>query len=71
MCFQFMKFKQTNSVLERSHAEGFEKFTIFLPHETASECCTHDGNCSHLWEIKIFRKKLFDKFANNSDYFWI
>ncbi|EJD75933.1 hypothetical protein, variant [Loa loa] len=33
---------QTNSVLERSHPEGFEKFAIFFPHDTASECCTYD-----------------------------
>uniref|UniRef100_A0A7I4KA39 Anaphase-promoting complex subunit 4 n=1 Tax=Brugia malayi TaxID=6279 RepID=A0A7I4KA39_BRUMA len=33
---------QTNSILEQNHAEGFEKFAIFLPHETASECYTYD-----------------------------
>uniref|UniRef100_A0A0R3RU76 Anaphase-promoting complex subunit 4 n=1 Tax=Elaeophora elaphi TaxID=1147741 RepID=A0A0R3RU76_9BILA len=33
---------QTNLVLEQSHAEGFEKFSIFLPHENSSAICAYD-----------------------------
>lgn len=40
-----MEFQQTNLVLEQSHSEGFEKFTIFTPHETASGYCSNDGDC--------------------------
>ncbi|VDK80811.1 unnamed protein product [Litomosoides sigmodontis] len=33
---------KANLVLEQSHAEGFEKFAIFLPNENASTTCTYD-----------------------------
>uniref|UniRef100_A0A915PXP8 Anaphase-promoting complex subunit 4-like WD40 domain-containing protein n=1 Tax=Setaria digitata TaxID=48799 RepID=A0A915PXP8_9BILA len=41
---------QTNTVLEENHGEGFEKFAIFLPLETASEYCTYD---EQKWLLKI------------------
>ncbi|MCP9259118.1 putative amino acid transporter skat-1 [Dirofilaria immitis] len=41
---------QTNTVLERNHAEGFEKFAIFLPLETTSECCTYD---EQKWSLTV------------------
>ncbi|CAG9540549.1 unnamed protein product [Cercopithifilaria johnstoni] len=33
---------QTNLVLEQGHAEGFEKFAIFLPHENVSANCAYN-----------------------------
>uniref|UniRef100_A0A8R1U1N4 Anaphase-promoting complex subunit 4 WD40 domain-containing protein n=1 Tax=Onchocerca volvulus TaxID=6282 RepID=A0A8R1U1N4_ONCVO len=41
---------QTNTVLEQSHAEGFEKFAIFLPLETKSECHKYE---EEKWLLKV------------------
>ncbi|KAL4002312.1 Anaphase-promoting complex subunit 4 WD40 domain family protein [Acanthocheilonema viteae] len=51
---------QTNLILEQNHAEGFEKFAIFLPHENTSASCTYDDDCP---EQKWLRKIADEPFA--------